>query len=373
MAEFFLSNSTFGNLIIKDVLVTYDYPRVFICENQLGHKYLFSTSDSGDEFDEWVIVGLSDQKYYSLLTNRLDLRSALTNSEDGNYYIFRREYTPFKEEINQSSTPLIEKITPYSDCFVGFKDNSDIETHDILAESKRLDTSMIDFVLYSGNKSIRGIPLEYFSTVSTSLYPILQSNTRSRFLLRSASTGGSFVIRLIADDPTNLFVKSESEDAIKKVQYIFSTSDINNIFAKLSGNQDMLSEYQKALLALRQIKTNIQLISAFPEADFPLITNITSEFIEKSLSNISDFEKMEKQEISLVGFLNSFDKKNKKFSFVTEEGKLISGKYAESAYPDGFEYTIDKKYSCKLCYSFLQNPKGEKTKETYLLVSSEKI
>jgi len=49
----FIVIDKFGELFIKDVFVTFDYPRVFSCTNKFNCKFLFYSYDFDDDFDDY--------------------------------------------------------------------------------------------------------------------------------------------------------------------------------------------------------------------------------------------------------------------------------------------------------------------------------
>lgn len=53
--EVFMHIDQLGDLYIYDVLLSYVYPRVFVCLDQYDSRYLFYEMDSEDESDVWLV------------------------------------------------------------------------------------------------------------------------------------------------------------------------------------------------------------------------------------------------------------------------------------------------------------------------------
>lgn len=132
MSEFNIKYNDIGILKVKDVFVHYDYPRVFSCMDKFNSLYLFYQTDFDKNFDEFLIVKMSNAKYYKLISNQITLRESIIFHEDP-LLILRKEFSnenwdisveKFKGDIN-------EYVTEY-DNYVGSSERQEINTHNIL-------------------------------------------------------------------------------------------------------------------------------------------------------------------------------------------------------------------------------------------------
>lgn len=63
MSEVFLNVPEIGRLYFKETLVEYDFPLIFICEDDYDSLYLFYETEEADEFMEWQTVKITRQTY----------------------------------------------------------------------------------------------------------------------------------------------------------------------------------------------------------------------------------------------------------------------------------------------------------------------
>lgn len=68
--EVFMHLKEIGNLYIYDVLLSYIYPRVFVCEDEFESKYLFYEVDSSEDKDTWVVAKIRRKDYYELIDRK---------------------------------------------------------------------------------------------------------------------------------------------------------------------------------------------------------------------------------------------------------------------------------------------------------------
>ena len=347
MGEYFYSNEAFGVLVIRDILSHYDYPRVFICENKNGTKYLFSESDFDEDYGEWVVIALSNGKYYKIITSQMYLKEALLSSEDGKYYLIKRIYSGEHIEFQQSPEPFVDKI-PEEDTYVGSAISSkEIDTHNIEVESMKIGIPLIDFVIFPDNHKIQDIDAILLEE-TCSKFRILFSFMNPKKSIRVSTLPGSFVVRFNLNDPSDLFTVSNGEKLLNTIHAVFSSNKSVDVYRELSCNRDALAKYNKLLLTLKKINNDINVISSSPSNSKPEIQKINQKFIADSINSIKEFYQETSDEIIIDGILFAFDKKHKKFTMKSNLGDEISGAYIDEAYPDGFEYTIDKIYKCIL-------------------------
>ena len=76
----FMKIDEIGTLTIYDVLLSYIYPRVFVCMDEFECRYLFYEIESDDDHDIWLVTKLKKQEYYFLqeMTTKMQLNTLKT-------------------------------------------------------------------------------------------------------------------------------------------------------------------------------------------------------------------------------------------------------------------------------------------------------
>ena len=83
---FLSQNNVLGELVVQEVFLYYDGPRLFVAENAVEQKYLVNCILSEDASDTWLVSAISDKRLLALRNGTLDLRDAFTKPELG--YVF---------------------------------------------------------------------------------------------------------------------------------------------------------------------------------------------------------------------------------------------------------------------------------------------
>lgn len=66
----FMNIKHIGNLYIFDVLLHYIYPRIFVCEDEFGSKYLFYEITEDTSFDKWLITKIRKNDYFDIIDGK---------------------------------------------------------------------------------------------------------------------------------------------------------------------------------------------------------------------------------------------------------------------------------------------------------------
>jgi hypothetical protein len=80
-----------GNLEIIEVYVYCDQPCLFACRNRTGHIFLAVWIEETAVFNQWLYVALSEQRFTSIRSGKIDLRDAFLKSEEG--FVFEVKIT----------------------------------------------------------------------------------------------------------------------------------------------------------------------------------------------------------------------------------------------------------------------------------------
>ena len=100
--EVFMHVQELGDLYLCDVLVSYIYPRVFVCEDKYSCKYIFYEVSSKDNKDVWLVAKISKDEYYSLIDYQKAIQDVYKNKTGFNLFSITKIYGENKDSIELS-------------------------------------------------------------------------------------------------------------------------------------------------------------------------------------------------------------------------------------------------------------------------------
>ena len=90
--EVFMQVRELGDLHLCDVLLSYIYPRVFICEGSYNCKYVFWEVSSKDNKDVWLVAKISKDEYCSLVDCQKAIQEVYKNKTGLNLFSITKIY-----------------------------------------------------------------------------------------------------------------------------------------------------------------------------------------------------------------------------------------------------------------------------------------
>ena len=99
--EVFMHGQELGDLYLYDVLLSYIYPRVFICEDSSKDKYIFYEVSSKDNRDVWLVSKISEEDCCSLAEGKKAIQTAYEGRTD--IFSVTKTYGQTKDTIEISS------------------------------------------------------------------------------------------------------------------------------------------------------------------------------------------------------------------------------------------------------------------------------
>lgn len=90
-----------GDLYLYDVLLSYIYPRVFICEDSVKDKYIFYEVSSKDNKDVWLVSKISEEDCCSLAEGKKVIQTAYADRTD--LFSVTKTYGQSKDTIEIST------------------------------------------------------------------------------------------------------------------------------------------------------------------------------------------------------------------------------------------------------------------------------
>ena len=88
----FMKIDEIGTLTIYDVLLSYIYPRVFVCMDEFECRYLFYEIESDDDHDIWLVTKLKKQEYYSLVDKERPVQYIYRKATGINLFAVAKHY-----------------------------------------------------------------------------------------------------------------------------------------------------------------------------------------------------------------------------------------------------------------------------------------
>lgn len=83
-----------GDLRIKDILLYFIYPRVFVCENDKGTMYLMyelADINNTDDTDIWLTVIITPDEYYKLVNCEVSIQD-IYNLYPNDTFMIKKDY-----------------------------------------------------------------------------------------------------------------------------------------------------------------------------------------------------------------------------------------------------------------------------------------
>lgn len=88
----FLSTVELGELFLYDVLLSYIYPRIFVCEDEFRSKYLFYEMESDGNTDTWLVSKTKELDYYDLVEKRKSIQSIYRVATKNHIFLISNTY-----------------------------------------------------------------------------------------------------------------------------------------------------------------------------------------------------------------------------------------------------------------------------------------
>ena len=114
--EVFMHVQELGDLYLCDVLVSYIYPRVFVCEDKYSCKYIFYEVSSKDNKDVWLVAKISKDEYYSLIDCQKAIQDVYKNKIGFDLFSITKIYGENEDSIELSldTSEWIKKLPDMS-------------------------------------------------------------------------------------------------------------------------------------------------------------------------------------------------------------------------------------------------------------------
>lgn len=338
MSNHFLTVKELGDLYIKQVIVQYDYPLLFICEDQFDTLYIVNEITDSNEYEEWIASKLTRKKYMDVLESRISLRDAFIIGTEMPYIVIRHYY-----HTNTVSSSFIynppEDYFPEDDVYM----STFCGDYSLIEKNTTSDSAILEVEAYPG-KNVDGIDITMHNNICSSVCGIadgLFGNDVDVKIMIPKAASYSFQFKV----ETHKKHVIESQNAIEQILNAIISSDENS----LSGSKDILKVMEQSRKFLNSLeKTKDDFILIYDGKDDKKVFSKTSNSetvarISKISDGISRVLEREKELINktfnVEGELLALNLLNKTFSIryveeyvskksntIVKKNRTVSGK-----------------------------------------------
>lgn len=337
----------FGKLIKVADLIYYDGPLLSHYISQKGENYLFYWVDVDSECNRWIVVRTDIYSIQQYIEKKITLRTIIMHPNDGFVYV-----ADVDDAVNYRSVKLIsadnlpEDYTPTEDSYYTFEIEDDI---DLAAISQKYSSGILEVHISGKDVKYGSIPLNKFAPIMPKIEEIRKSMS-SKFIKRVKrgnaqldkgakqnmdrelrldtqyeymySLAGSVRIILKPINRQTSFETTYSDDFAKDLIGLFKSGYDKESIMEFSGRYDknILKKYNDFVSFLNHSDLALGVKWCNFNSNTSFRQDITVDDTKKILSNLSDFEFDDKEEIKLCGKFYSLNIKSGSYAFESSEG-----------------------------------------------------
>lgn len=347
-------NTILGYLQIEAIFQFYDIPRLFICSNNAGNKFLaLSIFDDYDSF-KWIYLPLSKDRLSTLINQAITLRQAFLEPEDNYVYLITSDFHGkadvtylFPEQIEEDNLPQSEvylKTNKKINIGLGSTDaniaakSSKRETYNIHfypwdTQLPEIDAKNLGLVLTSFQDLADA--LGQFCTGETTLKGAIPVDITEAAKFRATQIfDGSFGIQLKSKAISDLFYNSLASDILLELTNLLETKDdedsISNKLHKLKGR--VASKYRIFLREVSKLDSPMKLHWGSPNQERGSIVLLTKQEIKKAFELVSKIDIDMSESVTFKSELLGLDVKTKRYRVRhLADNEDYSGKIADES------------------------------------------
>lgn len=365
--ELFMHVDQLGDLYIYDVLISYIYPRVFVCQDVYDCKYLFYEMDSSEDKDVWLVSKITKKEYYSLIDRKKTIQKAYDKKSDFELFSITKTYSEEDViELVMDGKKWLSHL-PKQPVYVE-KELSDDITNQTLAAAREMGSTTFDIRLFPGTDR-HFVPQNILKDLCTSVTALTGSifGQKRTEALRVATTPGSCIVRFSFPDQINLLNESNAINEMSVLNDALSSESIVKSLKEVKDQKRFIQSYSSLLDTIRKTHSDVQFTTASPNSNNVRKIELTRDVIESRFDDVKDLYRIETENISIEGQLIALDIKTKKFKFQADDGSIKSGIVDTKILETG-SFEIPKTYDASICVEKYIDEKGIKNKEKYCLL-----
>lgn len=367
--DVFMHVDELGDLYLYDVLLTYIYPRVFVCEDQFDCKYLFYEMSSMDRKDIWLVSKISKREYYSLVDRNIPIQEAYVNKNGFNLFSLSLTYGDAGDvtELSSDIETWIKELP--EDPIYSEKEVADDIMERTLATARENDATVFDIRLFAGTDR-HFIPNNYMSDLCTAFKSLINSvfGVKRKEPLGVATSPGSCIISFSFPDRANLFGENDAVEEMNVINEVLSSETIYTGLSKVKDQRGFLSSYAKILNTIRKTGSAVQFTTASPNSTKVQKVEMSKEAVACRYEEVKDIYSVVNETVTVTGTLIALDAKLRRFKFETADGTNISGTVTKELFESG-SFTLPAKYEAVIDKVKYFNEKHSCSKEKFCLKS----
>lgn len=344
--EVFMHVDELGDLFLYDILLSYIYPRVFVCEDYYNCLFLFYEISSEQNVDTWIVTKLNRKEYYALVDGKVAIQKAF-HQKNGKYSLFllTKKYGLDKDEISLSYNiyGCLKKL-PEELVYSEKKDIND-DVLRTLEVARETNATTFDIKLFSGTDR-HFVPQNIMSELCASMTSLTNSvfGEKRDNALRVATAPGSCIVRFSFPDRINLLNELDSDDVMKVINKVLSSESISDGLNYVSDKPKFLRSYTKIMDAIRKTHSDVLFSTASPNSTEIHNIEMTNFEVMRRFNEVKNVNKIESETNTFNGTLIAFDIITKRFKFKLDDSSVKTGIVSKEVINKG-PYELPQRYS----------------------------
>ncbi len=389
-----MTQNNYLNNLIKDltpieVFDYYDGPRFYSCRDKVGQVFLVYWIDETDDYDSWLYLRVSSERYSSLKSGNISIAKTLSTPEEGFAFVVNNYGARFS--IEEISTVNIEPDwLPPIDRYLSLHESALLtktlpeKTLSAVEIAKRSNRQVIDVAFDKQSNTYEmgcgklGRLLDSFQNVIYALACDSMSSVRRvpeniKFNSEVLVTGlfaSSFGVRLqsrCGDVFSNDETASEIENLAKLISILENPEKVPEVLH--SFNILARSRFKHLLQVLVNSEVSIKVDWGSPSGR-ALQSKASFNEILRALQKLEETDEATTDTVKRPANLVGVDVQSDFFALIVEGNEIIKGKLSEGASKRNFD--IPSQIIAELKASCVIDPLTDKEKWSYVLVDFEK-
>ena len=365
--EVFMKVKELGDLYLYDVLLSYIYPRVFVCEDIYEGKYLFYEVSSSENKDIWLVAKVTKKEYYALVDRKKAIQKAYENKTGFNIFSISKIYGDTEDIIRLAldAKEWIAKLP--GEAVFAEKELIDDINERTLEAARETGTTTFDIRLFPGTDR-HFIPQNILSDLCRDMTSLTNSifGKRRSEALRVATAPGSCIVRFSFPDQINLFNERGAVEEMDVINEVLASESITEGISRVKNQTGFIKSYSKMLNTIRKTGSDVQFTTASPNSVSVKEIKLTKEAVQDRFEDVKNVHSIEKETITIHGTLIALDIKSKRFKLQLSDGKIKTGVLTNEFLKAG-SYELPKLYDAVIDIEKYIDKYNTSSKEKYCL------
>lgn len=363
----FMSVNELGDLYLYDVLLSYIYPRVFVCIDKYDCHYLFYEMSSKNDIDIWLVSKITKREFYSLADRKIPIQKVYKKKKLYEIFSITQEYADIDRiKLTYDADKWIEKL-PKENVYVDSEFVAD-EYDETLNSARETGCTTFDIKLFSGTTQ-HSISTTYMADICTNMNGLSESiyglKRRDEKRINVSTAVGSCVIRFTFPDQPNLFDEYNSVNELNVINEVLSSNNFINSISSIKDKNKFIRSYSGLINTIKKTNSEVQFTTAFPNSNKVKKIDMSNSLIKNIYKEVKDIYTLGEETRTFVGSLIALDINKKKFKLKVND-KIISGTVDEKILCSS-SYEIPKSYTVQIrVIKFIDENKNCK-EEKYML------